>query len=216
MNGHKLTKLKPLTPQQETFCASYVIEGNGRNAAVKAGYAHKFARQQGYKLLQQPHVAYRVEELRAGLRNKHKATAENVVERYRKMAMFDPISLFVQDEETGRYRAKHPNELTEEERGMIADVAVKTTRDEATGEIVQTFSYKNFNAKDALDSLARTFGMFRDKVEHEHSHRIEALFEFVARHPERSETVAMLDDRYGRKNTVVNGTAKTVSKERET
>ena len=213
MRQNELSKLKSLTPQQETFCASYVVDGNGNNAAIKAGYAPKSARQQAYKLLQQPHIACRVEELRADLRDKHSATADNVVERFRRMSMFDPLRLLVQDEETGQYRSKRPDELTEEEKGMVADVVLKTTRDKATGEITQTFSYKPFNAKDALDSLARTFGMFRDKVEHEHSHKINALFEFVARNPERSETVAMLDKRYGRDKTVINGTAKTVSKE---
>ena len=196
------TEAKALTPRQETFCTVYVLEGNGQNAVIKAGYAPRYARQQAYKLLQQPHIACRVEELRAELRDEHKATADNVVERYRRMAMFDPVRLLAQDEDTGQYRFKRPDELTEEERGMVADVVVKTTRDEATGEIVQTFSYKPFNAKDALDSLARTFGMFRDKVEHEHSHRVRALFEFVAKSPERSETVAMLDKKHGRGVTV--------------
>ena len=92
---------------------------------------------------------------------------------------------------------------------MIADVTVKTIRDEATGEVVQTFSYKPVNAKDALDSLARTFGMFRDKVEHEHHHKVQALFEFVARNPERSETVAILDKRHKRGHTI-DGQAKKI------
>jgi phage terminase small subunit len=209
---NKLPRPKPLTPQQEKFCGSYVLEGNGKSAAIEAGYAPKYARQQAYKLLQQPHIACRVEELQAVLRDEHKATAENVVERYRRMSMFDPLRLLVRDEETGHYRSKRPDELTEEERGMIADVTVKTTRDEATGEIVQTFSYKPVNAKDALDSLARTFGMFRDKVEHEHSHKVQALFEFVARAPEKSETVAMLDKRHGRGRTI-EGEARVVQPE---
>lgn len=192
---------KVLTPRQETFCSVYVVDGNAKSAATEAGYAPKYAAQQAYKLLTNGRVAARIEELRADLRNRHSATADNIVDRYRKMAMGDPVSLVVVDADTGLSRFKSPDELTDDERGMIADVSIRTTkRTDADGveRTHQQYTYKLVNTKDALDSLSRTFGMFRDRVEHEHHHKITQLFEFVAANPENSETVAMLDKRYKR------------------
>lgn len=126
--------------------------------------------------------------------------------------MGDPVSLVVVDSETGLSRFKRPDELTDDERGMIADVSIRTytVRDPATGEEMerQQFSYKLVNKKDALDSLSRTSGIFRDGVEHEHHHNITQLFKFVAANPENSETVAMLDKKY-RKGMTINGQAGT-------
>jgi hypothetical protein len=148
-------------------------------------------------------VAARIEELRAELRNRHSATADNIIERYRKMSMGDPVSLVVVDDDTGLSRFKTPDELTDDERGMIADVSIRTTTHTVMGadgvatEVErQQFSYKLVNVKDSLDSLSRTFGLFRDKVEHEHHHKITQLFSFVAANPLNSETVAMLDAKH--------------------
>ena len=199
---------KVLTPRQETFCSVYVVDGNAKSAAIEAGYAPKYAAQQAYKLLTNGRVAARIEELRAELRDRHSATADNIIERYRQMAMGDPVSLVVVDEATGLNRFKRPDELTPDERGMIADVTIRTTTrtDPATGEQHehQQYAYKLVNTKDTLDSLSRTFGMFRDRVEHEHHHKITQLFEFVAANPENSETVAMLDAKY-KAGTVIDG-----------
>ena len=57
------TEAKTLTPRQETFCTVYVLDGNAKSVATEAGYASKYAAQQAYKLLQQPRVARRIEQL---------------------------------------------------------------------------------------------------------------------------------------------------------
>jgi hypothetical protein len=95
------------------------------------------------------------------------------------------------------YRFKRPDELDEQTRGMITDFDL-IERETKDGKVTQRFKYKTVGRKDALDSLARTHGMFRDRVEHEHTHRVKELFEFVARHPERGDMVARLARQQGR------------------
>lgn len=188
-----------LTLKQARFVQLVVLDSNASQAARDAGYSHSSAGALATKLLKNGRVSKRIEELRAELRDKHSATADNIIERYRQMAMGDPVSLVVVDSETGLSRFKTPDELTPDERGMIADVSIRTrtVKDEQGVERThQQYSYKLVNTKDALDSLSRTFGMFRDRIEHEHHHKITALFEFVAANPENSETVAMLDAKY--------------------
>ena len=188
-----------LTDKQGRFVTLVVLDNNGAKAARDAGFKPKSAGQTANKLLKNGRVAERIEELRAELRDRHSATADNIVERYRKMAMGDPVSLVVVDDETGLSRFKTPDELTDDERGMIADVSIRTTTHtlpDGTEVQRQQYAYKLVNVKDSLDSLSRTFGLFRDRIEHEHHHKITQLFEFVAANPENSETVAMLDAKY--------------------
>jgi hypothetical protein len=51
-------------PLREAFCAAYAATPNATRAAVLAGYAPKTARQQGWRLLRDPFVLMRIEELR--------------------------------------------------------------------------------------------------------------------------------------------------------
>lgn len=104
-----------LTSRQARFVERCLIENNASLAARQAGYSPESARSTGYKLLQLPRVAARIEELRAELRDRHSATADNIVERYRKMAMGDPVSVVVVDSDTGLHRFKTPDELTDDE-----------------------------------------------------------------------------------------------------
>lgn len=188
-----------LTERQGRFVCLVVLDSNGSAAARDAGFSARSAGAMANKLLKNGRVVKRIEELRAELRDRYSATADNIIERYRKMAMGDPVSLVVIDSETGLSRFKTPDELTDDERGMISDVAIRTrttTDSEGVERTHQQFTYKLVNVKDALDSLSRTFGLFRDKIEHEHHHKITALFEYVAANPASSETVAMLDAKY--------------------
>ena len=201
-----------LTEKQGRFVHLVCFDSNASQAARDAGFSAKSAGTMGAKLLKNGRVALRIEELRAELRDRHSATADNIIERYRKMSMGDPVSLVVIDSDTGLSRFKTPDELTDDERGMIADVSIRTSTrsvvDPDTGAVTevehQQFSYKLVNIKDSLDSLSRTFGLFRDKVEHEHHHKITQLFSFVAANPANSETVTMLDRKY-KSGSVIDG-----------
>lgn len=54
-----------LNARQETFCQHYVVGGNGADAAIKAGYAKRSARQQASEMLGSVMVKARVAELKA-------------------------------------------------------------------------------------------------------------------------------------------------------
>ena len=204
-------RAKELTAKEARFALLYVFDPHTKNnatqSAIKAGYSVKSANTTGPRTLKKRRVALRVEQHEAELTESSKASADNVIERYRLIAMSDAVELMVEDEGTGLWRFKRPDELTPAQRAMVADVSIHNTIGTvpATGErgvVAQAFRYKTHNIKDSLDSLARTMGLFRDRVEHEHTHRVRALFEFVAKSPERSETVAMLDAKHGRGDTI--------------
>lgn len=68
-----------LSAKYEIFCRAYVIDPNATNAAVKAGYSVKTARQQGSRLLSDVNILDRIKELTEKMENKELATAEEVL-----------------------------------------------------------------------------------------------------------------------------------------
>lgn len=54
-----------LNPKQELFCQEYLIDLNGTQAAIRAGYSKRTADVQASKLLALPKVASRVSQLKA-------------------------------------------------------------------------------------------------------------------------------------------------------
>ncbi len=67
-----------MTPKQEKFCAEYLIDLNGTQAAIRAGYSERTAYSIGQRLLKNVEVQSRIQELRAKEFKKTIATAEEV------------------------------------------------------------------------------------------------------------------------------------------
>ena len=69
----------PLTNKQEAFCHEYMVDLNATQAAIRAGYSKKTARQIGEQNLSKIDVAARVKELMDSRLNKADFRAEDVV-----------------------------------------------------------------------------------------------------------------------------------------
>ena len=203
---------RALTAKESKFALLYVLDpitqNNASASARKAGYQGGNVGTTAQRVIKKRPVAARILELQTELAESCKATAANIVERYRLIAMADTVSLLIQgparvcpdtgDDLPGLWRYRTPDELSLAQRAMVADVTVSNRVDKATGHTVQAFSYRTHGVKESLDSLARINGLFRDRVEHDHSHTVRQLFKFVAANPARSETVARLDATHGR------------------
>lgn len=50
-----------LTEKQERFCDEYLIDLNATQAAIRAGYSPKSARQNAHALLEKPHIRERID-----------------------------------------------------------------------------------------------------------------------------------------------------------
>ena len=68
-----------LTPQLERFCQEYVVDLNGTQAAIRAGYSEVSAASQAADILRRPRVAARVEVLQAQLTGRIQLDAESVI-----------------------------------------------------------------------------------------------------------------------------------------
>lgn len=69
----------PLTPKQEAFCLEYIVDLNGTQAAIRAGYSEKTARQVATENLAKPYIQEYVQSLMDKRAVKVSITAEDVL-----------------------------------------------------------------------------------------------------------------------------------------
>lgn len=73
--------MKKINKKQERFCLEYVIDCNGTQAAIRAGYSKKTANEQASRLLANVNIKARVEELQAKTTKKLEITREDILSR---------------------------------------------------------------------------------------------------------------------------------------
>lgn len=69
-----------MTPKQRKFCDEYLVSGNGTDAAVKAGYSPKTAKQIATENLSKPDLKAYIDEQLALMHSGKVADAEEVLE----------------------------------------------------------------------------------------------------------------------------------------
>lgn len=89
----KTAKLAVLEPRQQLFVQEYLIDMNGTQAAIRAGYSAKTAHEQASRLLANGKVRLAVEEGQRKLQVKLEISAERVVRSLALIAMADPREL---------------------------------------------------------------------------------------------------------------------------
>lgn len=68
-----------MTPRQQKFCDEYLISGNATDAAIKAGYSRKTAKQTGSENLAKPDLRAYIDEQLAKIYSAKIADAEEVM-----------------------------------------------------------------------------------------------------------------------------------------
>lgn len=137
-----------LTPRQERFCREYLIDLNGKQAAIRTGYSPKTAEVQASHLLSIPKVKRYVGSLQAKHSAKAEITVERVLREYEKLAFADPRRLF---DKAGKVMPIH--DIDDHTAAAIAAI-------QFDGPDVRV---KMADKKAALDSIARHLGMFIDR-----------------------------------------------------
>ncbi len=115
-----------LTPQLERFCQEYVVDLNGTQAAIRAGYSEVSAASQAADILRRPRVAARVEVLQAQLTGRIQLNAESVIHQ---------LMLDHKDAKTAGHHsaAVRATELLGKRLGLWID-RVRTEADDKTDE----------------------------------------------------------------------------------
>ena len=118
-----------LTPKQQRFVEEYLVDSNGTQAAIRAGYSPKTANEQACDLLAKPSIAEAVAAGRARLSEKTGLDAQWVLDGLKKnyeRAMQEEPVLDKQGNPTGEYVyqgavANRALELVGKHIGMFVD-----------------------------------------------------------------------------------------------
>lgn len=166
-----------LTPKQQRFVTEYLIDLNGKQAAIRAGYSPKTAEVQACRLLSNVKVSAAVAEGQKTVAEKLGITHEKVLKEYARLAFLDIRRAF---DDAGRLLPIH--EIDDDTAAAISGLEVEHTLaaigvdEELEGQphggalkrmrgremVGQLAKIKLSDKRAALDSLAKHLGLLND------------------------------------------------------
>ncbi len=151
-----------MNDRQRRFGREYVIDQNGTQAAIRAGYSPKTATAMASRLLTNVKVRAYIAELTAPAVEAVKLSVERVLREMTRLAFYDMTAVL--EVTDGKITMRDPASLPEDLRRAI--VGIKPVGDE------HQYECKFADKQKALDSLARHLQMFKDMVIVENVFRI--------------------------------------------
>lgn len=149
-----------MNKRQELFIQEYLIDLNGTQAAIRAGYSPKTANEQASRLLANVNIRARIEKAMAERSRRTGINQDRVLLELAKIG-FVNISDVV-DPETAKIL---PN-AKEEDLACIQSIKVKPTEWGTEREV------KMYDKRATLVDIGRHLGMFKDKVEIEGTEKV--------------------------------------------
>lgn len=145
-----------LTDKQKRFCEEYVVDFNGSQAAVRAGYSARSSKEHAAYLLTKHNIQAYIKELQRVTSKKLEITRERVAMEYARIAFSDIRTLF---DENGRL--KSVKDIDEDTAAALSSVQIDElwgSDGERKAQTGETKKVKLWDKKGALDSLCKVFG----------------------------------------------------------
>lgn len=146
-----------MTEKQKRFCDEYLISLNATQAAIKAGYSEKTAKQIGQENLTKPYIKEFIEN-RLAEKEKELIADQDEVMKYLSAVMRremkesvvvtlqNKVEKWVKDEDTGKLK----KQTVTEESPAVVDIPARLS-----------------DANKAAELLGKRYGIFKDKVQAE-------------------------------------------------
>lgn len=166
-----------LTPKQESFCREYMLDLNGTQAAIRAGYSKKTANEQAARLLANVSVHSHIKTLMDARAEKAEVDAEWVLRRLAQDVTADVADLY---DEFGGLKPVHDWPMAWR-TGLVAGIDTVQERDgvDADGKpvYVAVRKVKLADRSKLLEMLGKhvDIGAFKDRVEHSGKMTLESL-----------------------------------------
>ena len=150
-----------ITPKQERFVEQYLIDLNATQAAIRAGYSRKTAKQQASRLLTNVDLAAAIAAGKERLAAKAELTAKRVLEELRRIAFCDARQFFTPDG-----KMKPSSEWSEEQGSQLAGFeAIVGNVSNQDGHTDTIHKIELVDKIGALTLLAKFFGLLTEKVQ---------------------------------------------------
>lgn len=153
-----------LTAKQEMFAKEYIVDLNAAQAAIRAGYSERTAKQIGQENLTKPDLQKYIQDLMDERSKRVEITADMVLREYAKLG-FSNIADYLKVEE--KEVMTELGMQTYKTVDIFDTDTIDRNKLDAVAEIKQTkdgISLKLHDKKGSLDSIARHLGMFNDNV----------------------------------------------------
>lgn len=148
-----------LTDKQQVFAREYLLDLNGTQAAIRAGYSKRSAARIAIVLLQKSHVQASIQAAMDARANRTEITAERVLQEIARLAFCDPRAFYAEDGSV----VPVP-ELTADAAACIAGFDVEEVQ---SGEkpLVRTKKLRLASKVAALELAARHLRLLTDRTE---------------------------------------------------
>lgn len=142
-----------LNYKQKLFCLEYIVDLNGTQAAIRAGYSSNTAGQIADEHLKKPKIQKEIDRLFEERAQRTMITADRVLTELANLAFSDITAVMEWDTKKG-VRLKDSASLTPAQRKTIAEISTKET---ING---REFKVKTYSKDAALTNLMKHLGLF--------------------------------------------------------
>lgn len=155
-------------PKQSAFCREYVLDYNGTQAAIRAGYAKSRAKETASELVTKSNIQKEIQWRESLLENKVIVTKDKILRELSIIGFANLADHVTIDDETGCVQAIGIDSLPAGASRAIKKVkerrVIKST---ASGDEVleSTFEFELHDKQTALVNMGKELGMFKDKHE---------------------------------------------------
>lgn len=159
-------QIKPLTPRQQAFVQEYLVDQNGTQAAIRAGYALFSAFSTASTLLSYPNIKSAVERGMAQRASRVGVTAAGVLQEMALLANSDVDHYYIDDDGQVQLTASAPQGATR----AIQSIKKRTklhydTDGNITGKTYDV-ELRLWDKPNPLKLMGKQVGLFAEKVEH--------------------------------------------------
>ncbi len=157
LNTKEVTQMARLTMKQKRFAEEYLIDLNAAQAAIRAGYSAKTAKEIGYELLTKPHIRARVDAAIAERSRRTGVNQDRVIRELARVAFVNAYDVVNLDLATVKAGA------AEDDTAAISSVKAKTIPTPEGDGVEREIRFAD--KIKALELLGRHLGMFNDKLD---------------------------------------------------
>jgi phage terminase small subunit len=143
-----------LTPKQQRFVDEYLVDLNATQAAIRAGYSPKTARQQGHENLTKPYIEAAIQRAVQERSERTRVEADRVVLELARLGLYDPRG--VAEWGPDGIRVKDSSGLSDDDVRIVARIRMAPTK------YGWAITVKFVDRLSALELLGKHLGLFSD------------------------------------------------------
>ncbi|MAY82613.1 MAG: terminase small subunit [Flavobacteriales bacterium] len=142
-----------ITDKQKRFCEEYLIDLNGTQAAIRAGYSSNTAKEQAYENLTKPHIQEFICKLQREIRERNQITVDTLIQKLNEWIEADIT-------ETINLNFSELKGLPSALRNAIASLKLNRTSTSDGKIINETVEVKLVSKERAIEMLAKHLGFY--------------------------------------------------------